>query len=105
MRIRWRPLAEADRDGIVDFIAQDNVRAALEPGDTIERRVAELAEQPRLFRPGRVRGTREMVVHPNYVVVYRIKRDEIEIVRVLHDSRDSGLSAALSDEVLYRACN
>ena len=87
MRVRWRPLAEADRDGIVDYIAQDNVRAAIELGDTIERRIAELVEQPRLYRAGRVRGTREMVVHPNYVVVYRIKRDEIEIVRVLHTAR------------------
>lgn len=92
MRIRWRPLAEADRDGIIDYIAQDNVRAALELGDTIERRVAELAEQPRLYRAGRVRGTREMAVHPNYVVVYRIKRDEIEIVRVLHTARQWPLS-------------
>jgi toxin ParE1/3/4 len=92
LRIRWRPLAEADRDGIVDYIAQNNGRAALELGDTIERRVEELAEQPRLFRPCRVRGTREMVVHPNYVVVYRIKRDEIEIVRVLHTSRQWPLS-------------
>lgn len=92
MRIRWRPLAEADRNGIVDHIAQDNVKAALELGDTIERRVAELAEQPRLYRAGRVRGTREMVVHPNYVVVYRIKRDEIEIVRVLHTARQWPLS-------------
>ena len=87
MRIRWRPLAEADLDEIVDHIAQDDVRAAIELGDMIERRIAELAEQPRRYRSGRVRGTREMVVHPNYVVVYRVKRDEIEIVRVLHTAR------------------
>ena len=91
MRIRWRPLAEADRDGIIDHIAQDNVQAALELGDMIERRVTQLVE-PRLYRSGRVRSTREIVVHPNYVVVYRIKRDEIEIVRVLHTARQWPLS-------------
>ena len=84
MRIRWRALAEADLHAIVDYIAQDNAIAALVLGDTVARRVAELAERPKLYRAGRVRGTREMVVHPNYVVVYRIKRDEIEVVRVLH---------------------
>ena len=84
MRVRWRRLAAADLDAIVDYIARDNAIAAMALGDTVVRRVAELAEQSKLYRSGRVRGTREMVVHPNYIVVYRIKRDEIEIVRVLH---------------------
>jgi plasmid stabilization system protein ParE len=74
----------ADLDEIVIYIAQDDVRAAIALGDTIERRIAGLSEQPRLYRSGRLRGTREMVVHPHYVVVYRVKRNEIEIVRVLH---------------------
>ena len=87
MRIVWRPIAAADLDTIVDHITKENPLAAIELGDTIMRRVAELARQPRLYRTGRVRGTREMVVHPNYLVVYRIKRDAIEIVRVLHAAR------------------
>lgn len=87
MRVRWRPVAEADLDGIVDHIAEENPVAAIELGDAIDRRVAELPEHPRLYRVGRVRGTRELVVHPNYVVVYRIARGEIEILRVLHSAR------------------
>ena len=87
MKVRWRPAAEADRDGIIDYIAQDNPVAAIELGDAIDRRVAGLPEHPKLYRAGRVRGTREMVVHPNYVVVYRIARGAIEILRVLHSAR------------------
>ena len=87
MRIRWRPLAEADRDAIIDYIAQDNPLAAIELGDTINERVAELPTYPKLYRLGRVKGTREMVVHPNYLVVYRVRRNSIEIVRVLHSAR------------------
>jgi len=87
LKVRWRRAAEADRDGIVDFIAQDDPVAAIELGDTIERRIAELPQRPRLHRPGRVKGTREMVVHPNYIVVYRITSREIEILRVLHSAR------------------
>ena len=87
MRVRWRPVAEADRDGILDHIAQDDPVAAIELGDAIDRRVAALPQHPKLYRVGRVRGTRELVVHPNYVLVYRIARDEIQILRVLHSAR------------------
>ena len=87
MRVVWRPAADADLDAIIDHIAQDNALAAIELGDAIMRRVAELTDQPRLYRTGRVRGTREMVVHPNYLVVYRVKGEAIEIVRVLHAAR------------------
>jgi toxin ParE1/3/4 len=87
LKVRWRPAAEADRDGIIDYIAQDDPVAAIDLGDAIDRRVAELPNQPKLYRVGRLRGTREMVVHPNYIVVYRIVRGEIEILRVLHSAR------------------
>lgn len=87
MKIRWRPLAEADRDDIIDYIAQDNPLAAIELGDAINRRVTELSAQPKLYRAGRVRVTREMVVHPNYLVVYRVTPGAIEIVRVLHSAQ------------------
>ena len=39
---------------------------------------------PYLLRPGRVSGTRELVVHPNYIVVYPVGDDAIDILRVLH---------------------
>ena len=87
MKVRWRPAAEADRDGIIEYIAQDDPVAAIDLGDAIDRRVAELPKHPKLYRVGRVKGTREMVVHPNYIVVYRIVRSEIEILRVLHSAR------------------
>ncbi len=39
---------------------------------------------PYLFRRGRVPGTREYVVHPNYIVVYRVGQNVIDVLRVLH---------------------
>ena len=87
MKVRWRPAAEADRDGLIDYIVQDDPVAAIDLGDAIDRRVAELPKHPKLYRVGRVKGTREMVVHPNYIVVYRIVRGEIEILRVLHSAQ------------------
>lgn len=87
MKVRWRPAAEVDRDRIIDYIAQDDPVAAIDLGDAIDRRVAELPKYPKLYRVGRVKGTREMVVHPNYIVVYRIVRSAIEILRVLHSAQ------------------
>ena len=48
LRVFWRPLAEADRDAILDYIARDNPAAAIAMGDTIDRRVADLPQHPRL---------------------------------------------------------
>ena len=55
----------------------------------IRARAGRLSEPPTLFRKGRVRGTREMVVHPNYLVVYRVQERgrRVEILRVLHTTR------------------
>nr|WP_210427831.1 MULTISPECIES: type II toxin-antitoxin system RelE/ParE family toxin [unclassified Dyella] len=69
---------------IIDYISDDNPDAAQRLKDDIETRVAGLPAQPRLYRTGRVPGTREMVVHPNYVVVYAELGKVIAILRVLH---------------------
>ena len=50
----------------------------------IETAILPFAEHPYLFRLGRVSGTRELVAHPNYVVVYRVLADRVEIVNVVH---------------------
>ena len=47
-----------------------------------------LSQHPYLYRLGRVVGTRELVVHPNYIVVYRVMIDRVEIVGVLHAARE-----------------
>ncbi len=70
MRLAWRPQALADRDAIMNYIAKDNPTAAIALDDD--------------YKPGRLRGTREIVVQPNYVMIYRIQADVLEILRVLH---------------------
>jgi addiction module RelE/StbE family toxin len=44
-------------------------------------------DHPKLYKPGRMKGTREMVIRPNYVVVYRENKTDITILRVLHAAR------------------
>jgi toxin ParE1/3/4 len=69
---------------IIEYIAERNDVAALDLADDIERATSQLPQHPYLYRPGRVAGTREIVVHPNYPVVYRVQATVIEIVTVLH---------------------
>lgn len=85
MIVEWRPKAREERSNLFDYIAQDNPSAALELDDRIERQTDALPERPELYKPGRVRGTREMVLTPNYVLVYRIRKRAgvIEIVRII----------------------
>jgi len=87
LKLVWKPLALADREQIMDYIAQDAPLAALELDELIELKAEQLLERPQLYRPGRKRGTREMVVHPHYIVIYRMSKDLVEILRVKHSAR------------------
>ena len=49
--------------------------------------VEQLREHPRLGRVGRAADTREIVAHPNYLVVYRVLPDSVDIVDVVHARR------------------
>ena len=87
MDIRWTRTALANLEAIAEHIARDNpVRATSFVGE-IRTKTERLAEFPALGRPGRVPGTRELVVHENYVVPYRVKDDMVQILRVHHVAR------------------
>jgi len=82
--LEWRATALTDLLAIVDYIADDNPDAAQALKDEIEEKTARLPDNPQLYRVGRVDGTREMVVRPNYVVVYADEPETVTILRVLH---------------------
>jgi toxin ParE1/3/4 len=82
--IRWTAAALDKFDALIEQIARLNPSAAEALRDRIESSVLPLSEHPYLFRQGRVPGTREVVAHPNYIVVYRVLGDCIEITNVLH---------------------
>ena len=82
--VEWREAARADLLAIVNYISDDNLEAAQQLKDDIQAKVAKLAEHPKLYRPGRVVGTREMLVRRNYVVVYAEDARAVTILRVLH---------------------
>lgn len=84
----WRETALADLEAIHDYISEWNEPAAERLQDIVEACAERLPEHPFLYRPGRVEGTREAVVHPNYILVYRVTADAVEIVNVIHTRRE-----------------
>lgn len=82
--VRWSDEATTDLVEIIDFIEQRNASASQNLHAAIVQSAENLPLMPYLFRPGRVAGTREHVVHPNYIVVYQVGDDVIDILRVLH---------------------
>jgi toxin ParE1/3/4 len=88
MKIEWSPEAAADFAGIVAYIHERNPTAADRVAHTIYDSAAALEKFPNRGRPGRVGGTRELVSAPlPFIVIYRVKRNVVEIARVLHGSQ------------------
>ncbi len=87
MRLVWTRLASTDRKEIREYIAQDNPAAALALDELLSEKAFHLVDHPDLGRPGRVTGTRELVAHQNYILVYDTAGDLVRVLRVLHAAR------------------
>ncbi|MEA3388585.1 type II toxin-antitoxin system RelE/ParE family toxin [Sphingobium sp. CCH11-B1] len=80
----WRPKARQDARNILDYISDRNASAALRLADLFEQAAEKLTDHPYMHRPGRVADTREAIVTPNYLLIYRVTEDRIEILAVKH---------------------
>jgi addiction module RelE/StbE family toxin len=85
--IEWSRSARQDLADILLFIANDNPRAAKKMKVLISEAILPAAEHPHIFRRGRVDGTYEIIVHPNYLLIYQVVADRIRVMRVLHARR------------------
>ena len=84
LKLVWRAKALSDLETILSYIAERNLAAAEALLAAIETCTERLPEHPFLYRSGRVGGTREAVVHPNYIVIYQVGVDLVEIVSIVH---------------------
>jgi plasmid stabilization system protein ParE len=88
MRVRWLRKALRNFDDEATYVAADDTAAARLVVKRVLDAVSILAEQPGLGRPGRVPGTRELIVaKTRYIVPYRVRGETVEILRVFHTSR------------------
>lgn len=86
MRIRWLSRAAEDLAHLHAYIAQDNPEAAATEAANVVEAVKRLEDYPASGRPGRVQGTRELVIS-RYIVAYRAKEGVVQILRILHAAR------------------
>jgi toxin ParE1/3/4 len=81
----WSPRAIAHLTHLRSYIAHDHPSAANRIAAVLLEAVERLAELPNLGRPGRVAGTRELVVPGTpYVIPYRLRGDRLEVIAVFH---------------------
>jgi addiction module RelE/StbE family toxin len=76
-----------DRDEIFEYIAQFDSAAADRTDLRFEETVRRLVNYPLSARPGEIPGTRELIPHPSYRIVYQVDADLVQILSVVHTSR------------------
>ncbi len=87
MRVRWTTPALRDLEATGD-IARDKPFAAAETVSRIFDQADMLATHPQIGRAGRVPNTRELVVPDTpFIVAYRVRGDDVEILAVFHGAR------------------
>ena len=88
MLIRWTKTALLSFDEIAGYIAKDNPMRATSFVLELQDAVTKLKTHPGMGRAGRVPGTRELVLHKNYIAIYRVRGDNVEILRLHHSTRN-----------------
>jgi len=88
MALKWTKTALRSVDEIAGFIAKDNPARATSFVLELKNAVTKLQAHPGMGRAGRVHGTRELVLHKNYIAVYRVRGDDVEILRLHHAARN-----------------
>jgi len=87
LKVFWTSAAEQDRADILDFIGRDKPLAAIGMDERFGDAAGRLSAHPLLGRAGRVAGTRELVVHESYRLVYEVHDDAVWILALVHTAR------------------
>lgn len=87
MKLRWTRLALQDLRHLHEYIAEDNPSAVNRMVTRIQDATQRLKTHPQMARPGRVQGTRELVIAGSpYIVVYILGDSETQIVAIIHSA-------------------
>jgi addiction module RelE/StbE family toxin len=87
VRVVWTPDALQDRADVWDYIAADNPRAVARTDELFSDAAARLADHPKLGRSGKTQGTRELVPHESYRLVYKISGEAVWMLAWVHTAR------------------
>lgn len=87
MRVVWTPEALRDRLDVWDYIAAENPKAAARLDELLSDAAAKLSDHPRLGKPGKIQGSRELIPHESYRLVYEISSETVWMLALVHTSR------------------
>lgn len=87
MRVLWTPEAQQDRTDIWDFLATDSPRAAARMDQLFSDAAAALSHFPMRGRKGQIAGTRELIPHESYRLVYEVDNDTVWVLAIAHTAR------------------
>lgn len=87
MKVRWTPEAERDRDDIWEYIANDNALAAVSMDELFSDAAAKLADYPFMGRAGQISGTRELIPHESYRLVYEVDGKTVWVLALINAAR------------------
>ncbi len=87
MKVRWVAAAKQDRHDIATYIRKDNPRAAARMDQLFSDAVARLSAYPMIGRSGKIPGTRELIPHESYRLVYEVEGETIWILALVHTAR------------------
>jgi addiction module RelE/StbE family toxin len=88
MQVKWLKRAIRDFEQEALYVQEENPASAQAMAKAMRAALDSLTEFPSLGRPGRVPGTRELVIDGfPYVIPYRVRGDVIQVIRVFHTSR------------------
>lgn len=89
MRVRWTDEALDDRTAIWEYLTERNPVAAIELDTRFSESAALLAEHPLMGVNGQIAGTRELVPHEHYRLIYQLdeERNTVWVVTLIHTAR------------------
>lgn len=87
MKIRWVAAAKQDRAEIVNYIRTNNPRAAARMDELFASAAAKLAQFPHLGKLGIIPGTRELIPHESYRLVYEVEDETVWVLALVHTAR------------------
>ena len=82
--IEWRTTALENLIAIARYIGKDNPKRAKSFRTELHLKIEDLSNHPKLGRVGRITGTRELIIHQNYIAIYRISAKKITILHIKH---------------------
>lgn len=85
MKIVWSRRAIRHLVALREYIAKDSDQKAALVASRILVAVDLLQSQPEMGRPGRLPGTRELLIPETpFIIPYRIRRERLELLAVFH---------------------